>query len=54
MFDSVRDEPRFKAIVAKVKADNAKMLAEYRAGTNLEDIIDEDLSDLAVFEGPIN
>ena len=53
MLDSIRDEPRFKAVVAKVKADNARMLAEYRAGISRDEIIDEELGKLAEFEIPI-
>jgi len=46
-------EPLFKTVVARVKADNAKMLVECKAGISRDDIIDEDLGELAVFEVPI-
>ena len=39
--DSIREEPRFIAILDKIKADNARMLAELNAGLSLEDIMDE-------------
>jgi len=42
MLDSIRDEPRFIAALDFVKADNARMLAELRAGLTLEDIMDEE------------
>jgi len=42
ILDSIRDEPRFIAALDFVKADNARMLAELRAGLTLEDIIDEE------------
>jgi len=54
MLDSIRNEPRFKAVVAKVKADHARMLAEYRAGIDLDDIINEDLDDSTTGESPVN
>jgi len=54
MLDSIRDKPRFKVIVARIQADNAKLLAEYRAGISRDDIIDEDLGELAAFDAPIN
>ncbi len=41
ILDSIRDEPRFKAVVEKVTAANAAMLAELNAGLTLEDIMDE-------------
>ena len=43
LLDSIRDEPRFIAAVAKVKAENAAMLAELNDGLTLEDIKDEDI-----------
>lgn len=42
LLDSIRDEPRFKAVVEKVNAANAAMLAEIDAGLTLEDIMDEE------------
>jgi TolB-like protein/DNA-binding winged helix-turn-helix (wHTH) protein len=54
LLDSIRDEPRFIAVVDQVKADNAAMLAELNGGLTLEDIMDEDLGDLGVFDAPIN
>ena len=42
LLDSIRDEPRFKAVVEKVNAANAAMLAELNAGLTLEDIMDEE------------
>ena len=42
ILDSIRDEPRFIAALDFVKADNARMLAELRAGLTLEDIMDEE------------
>lgn len=41
IWDSIRDEARFKAVVEKVNAANAAMLAELNAGLRLEDIMDE-------------
>jgi len=41
LLDSIRDEPRFKAVVEKVNAANAAMLTELNAGLTLEDIMDE-------------
>ena len=40
--DSIRDEPRFKAVVDRVNAANAAMLAKLNAGLTLEDIMDEE------------
>ena len=45
ILDSIRDEPRFIAALDFVKADNARMLAELRAGLTLEDIIDEEIDE---------
>jgi hypothetical protein len=42
ILDSIRDEPRFKAVVEKVNAANAAMLTELNAGLTLEDIMDEE------------
>ena len=42
LLDSIRDEPRFRAVVEKVNAANAAMLAELNAGLTLEDIMDEE------------
>ncbi len=42
LLDSIRDEPRFIAVLEQVKADNAAMLAELNAGLTLEDIMDEE------------
>jgi tetratricopeptide (TPR) repeat protein len=43
LLDSIRHEPRFKAVVDRVNAANATMLAELNAGLTLEDIMDEDV-----------
>ena len=43
LLDSIRDEPRFIAVVDKVKADNAAMLAELNSGLMLEYIMDEEV-----------
>jgi hypothetical protein len=43
MLDRIRDEPRFIAVVEEVKARNARMLEEYRAGLSLDDFIDEEI-----------
>lgn len=45
MLDSIRDEPRFIAVINAIKADNARMLAELNAGLTLEDIMDEEFED---------
>ena len=42
LLDSIRDEPRFKAVVEKVNAANSAMLAELTVGLTLEDIMDEE------------
>ena len=47
MLDSIRDEPRFITFASRLKADNARMLEEYRAGLTVEDIIRDDLERLA-------
>ena len=41
LLDSIRDEPRFIAALEKVKADNARMLAELEAGITIESILEE-------------
>lgn len=45
LLDSIRDEPRFIAVMDKIKADNAAMLAELKAGLTLDDIMDETFED---------
>jgi TolB-like protein len=41
LLDSIRDEPRFIAALDKVKADNARMLAELEAGISIDSILEE-------------
>ena len=39
LLDSIRDEPRYQQILQRVKDDNARMLAELRAGLSREDVL---------------